>query len=472
MDKALRDCLPVLLSDMDADAILRHIAISAFSPMHEEWSAYAPVKHAFIQALEIRGDGAYTSYEARSVYDWLSSKMHKGGIFGLLSDFSSEVLREQDGEVVCRHEQILRWRDTTHPIGQMPFVCSYLAKRDSSRMERCDWVKFPVVLPSDNLYLRAILEHGIAENHHHLKGAAPSFLLSWLSLMNDMSRRLPEFKKALDHSLYEFSCSDDFPNHIYGLVWKAALIRAYLFARMTGKAAVIVDIEKRLYFALTYSCDQCAAGIPWLKDRISDLNQGLNPVDYALLLPFDPAIDNGDTLFSGEATFQYQAFSHIFRDTGVLSKREQELFYVYLIISCKLRRELVQCNGRIGFDNFSMYQSRKDIFIDNRPKYRPLQIWYPLKEGILNKNIRKFETRFVPGDKWKRFLQKNHEVRQALKRIASPNRPGIFYRSGTVNSIDVKKLYLVAHIPKLEENLPAFKHKAPGIISCRNKAKR
>lgn len=442
MDKAFRDSLPVLLSDLDADDILRRLVSDCAPPLGGQWAAYAPPEEEFVQALEARGNGRYTSFEARSIHRWLAGKMSDQGVFGLIAEFAKEDLREVDGEVVCRHEHILRWRDTTHPIGQMPFVCAYQARKDCYAEPRL-CVNSPVVLKTDNLQLHIMLEQGFAENHHHLKGSSPAFLLAWISLMNDMEDRTRDFKKAFPHSLYEAVPPAEFYRRMYARVWKAAYIRAYLFARMWDRKNILESIEQSMRTVLAWPSELCEGNVSLLKDIITAISEGAgaNLTDYALPLSRGDQ-PCGDELFSGEQTLLYRAFWNIFQNTGVLTKFDQDLFYAYLIISSKMRRELVQCNGRSGFENFRKYQDRKEVFIEKRPRYRPYQYLYPIEQGLRNKKLLKFETRFVPGCTMKNMLKKKREIEDVVRHIQNLN------LTSTGEALSSDKLYLVAHIPK------------------------
>jgi hypothetical protein len=122
-----------------------------------------------------------------------------------MANFAAENLRTLDSEVVCRHEKFLSWRDTTHHIGQMPFACAFLADSDAKRGTMRHKISLPIVLRTDNLDLRNILDQGMAENHHHLKGSAPAFLLAWLSLMTDMENRADHFRKTLKWPLHRIA---------------------------------------------------------------------------------------------------------------------------------------------------------------------------------------------------------------------------------------------------------------------------
>lgn len=75
------------------------------------------------------------------------------------------------------------------------------------------------------------------------------------------------------------------------------------------------------------------------------------------------------------------------------------MFYAYLVIKEKIRAELVQVNGKTGFDNFLKFQNRKEYFIDNT-RYEKLyarialaDTWYYQRDSLV-----RLEARITPKD--------------------------------------------------------------------------
>lgn len=448
MDKSRRDAIVVLFSRLNAEELFCHIV----QPPPPPKTTSFPGEHAFACALESFGNGRYTSYEARMIYSGLLKELEYGGPLRLMTEFAAENLRMLDGEVVCRHEKFLSWRDTTHHIGQMPFICAFLANNDVMHGTIRHNVVSPSVLRTDNLHLRNILDQGIAENHHHLKGSAPAFLLAWLSLMNDMDHREVQFRETLKWSLHPDSNPIPFAERMYALVWKAAYIRAYLFACIHGHTLIANSMRSELLRVIAYDQAECQRASRKLKCRITLLSLASDSIDYAIQSPLD-AYPSCEDVFSGENKFQYLAFHNLFSDSSVLDGIDRDLFYAYLMISSQCRRELIQCNKRAGFENFERYQGRKGSFL--RPKHKRLQISLPLKAGLDEKRLLKFETRFVPAYKLHEFQREYREIVQVAQQNASIKDSW-------------EKLYLVAHIPRKEEKLERFNL----VTSPRNPTKR
>lgn len=75
------------------------------------------------------------------------------------------------------------------------------------------------------------------------------------------------------------------------------------------------------------------------------------------------------------------------------------MFYAYLVIKEKIRAELVQVNGKTGFDNFLKFQDRKEYFIDNT-RYEKMytrialeDTWYYQRDSLV-----RLEARITPKD--------------------------------------------------------------------------
>ena len=80
--------------------------------------------------------------------------------------------------------QFSRWRDTTHPIGTLPFFCVFLAEhyKNSDTMNIASLCN--PLSNTDNRQLNYILSGGMAENHFHLKGIC-SILYAFMDLLNE-----------------------------------------------------------------------------------------------------------------------------------------------------------------------------------------------------------------------------------------------------------------------------------------------
>lgn len=178
-------------------------------------------------------------------------------VFDALMAFDYSVLAEENGEPVCQYQHLLRWRDMITVLEEDLFITSYLAMQDTYliKAERLNFFWKPVI-GHNNFALNKLVSQGVAENHFHLKGSAPTFHLSWISIMNqvdndDYARQFRKYDKErlqmnISYRLESWTGS-------YVNMWRmAALLRLFLFAKISdmcldfGKTYITVYNLRRL----------------------------------------------------------------------------------------------------------------------------------------------------------------------------------------------------------------------------------
>lgn len=346
-------------------------------------------------------------------------------IFEAILIFAVRVLTEKNGEPVCHYEHLLRWRMTAHELDEDLFSTAFLAYEDIYYINPYRNFAWRPVLKHNNDYLNRILAEGMADNHFHLKGSAPQFPLSWLSIMNNVvsnkNRRIIESYSDRRLSTIYFTGEDD--DHLYISCLKAALIRCFLFAKLTGRKfylfkkvdlikdkeisgkeeiteEIVERISENKLKELLESVDEILFYRKEIQENISFYKYdsvGCSKIlDYALLgnngrLLEDRSINQ---ILSGERWFLYRMFQNIFSGDEELEKY-YNYFYAYLVIKGTLRSELVQTNTNIGFDNFAKYQDRKEDFIEKTP-FEKVYLQLSVKGTLENENIRCLESRITP----------------------------------------------------------------------------
>lgn len=388
----------------------------------------------------------------------------KFNVFDALTAFNSTVLLEED-EVVCQYAHILRWRDMIVELEEDLFITSYLAYKDCMGAdERTNFFWKPVI-GHNNRALNRLVAQGIAENHFHLKGSAPLFHLSWISLMNNVDSR--KFQSQLDeyeqNRLQTHITYNRYDNYHLSHMWRqAALIRTFLFCMLKDTSFLLqayrvpkdiflelcTDEEKRkvqnilkknginsriidlkrvqelLFIQQDSLSNQTAFDIRrkaaeiWIQQKLTDekgiwdasgviqmnierlQDWGKSILDYTICeeyLTYNPKGRVNEAL-AGERWFMYQIFRRIYR-----GKKEDILvkyanwFYLYIVIKANMRRELIQANKNVGFDNFRRYQDRKDIFIDETV-YEKIYLKMAVRDTIYNQHISSLEARIAPKE--------------------------------------------------------------------------
>ncbi len=338
-------------------------------------------------------------------------------IFDAILIFAVRVLQELDEEPVCQYEHMLRWRMTSHELDEDVFTTAFLAFKDIRHINGYRRFSWRPVISHNNVYLNKILSQGMADNHFHLKGSAPQFPLSWISMINNVTSQ--KFRKLIE-SYSDKRLSTTFrteieEEHIYISYLKAALIRCYLFSRLMGHVFVLedsLDLEEKDKEDREYRTDLFVQMLLRDKNEIlfyrtqiqyniwafkeSYIYNGKKALDYAMYGQYNHTDQEQDVnaVLSGERWFMYTMFQLIYSKDKRYEKYFN-MFYAYLVIKETIRSELVQTNANIGFDNFSRYQDRKEDFIEDTPFEKPY-IEMAVKGTLQNQNILHLEARIAP----------------------------------------------------------------------------
>lgn len=360
----------------------------------------------------------YNKDEINNIINLIENKWNRNlytkqnNIFNMILKFANSVLIEENGEPLCNYENLLRWRELSFQLGEDIFTASFFANKDyEAGRERTKFAWRPIV-GTNNVRIKELLKKGLAENHFHLKGSAPHFQLSWISLMNNFrikekgfqylkrEKRLnPEIKIGFEEKNIDLNI----------LIDKAVAIRLYLSEKYIFKVSSenlsqIWSYIKEILKAtsneeVNYYKEKLQIEINTLK-YLKGKVMANEIADY--LIPKNITSNNlnenykGNLLLYGERYFLYTILKGIYSDEKDL-KYEKELFYAYILIKQKFRAEILQINGKIGFGNFGEYQDRKSFFISPNSIYEKAIINMAIKGSIYNQNIKILEARIAPS---------------------------------------------------------------------------
>lgn len=164
-------------------------------------------------------------------------------VFDAVFRFVDVMLILKNNEIMVKYEKILRWRMTTQDLGEELFVTAFLARHDlkNGRYSRSfDW---PFVIGHNNIQLRSLTEKGMAENHFHLWGSAPYFLISWIWMMNHLEEIQNSGKAdGMNQNarfLFLSNGKDGMEGDLTKSCLQAGLIRLYLYSLITGEKVEI-----------------------------------------------------------------------------------------------------------------------------------------------------------------------------------------------------------------------------------------
>lgn len=324
-----------------------------------------------------------TEDENEQIYEWLRDMLlnREDGIFEFIYEIAADFLEIDHSKIRYRKELaeegsgFFLWRELTTKVGMEIFRAALLAKQQINQNDLAEYLcaPFPEIDYDD---IKEILgkggAEGIAENHFHLKGSFPVFLLNWSCLMNhigdgnDFFYRFREFReREILLQKGEEKKKGLFVSCIF-----ASCCRVHLFEIVSDMPA-----EQRMEF----SCrrDYGEADLGMLRTYIDSYRELIQPqwngaekeicLDYALYDQWERCFSYDEASIAGERYFLYQCFKAVFDQR--FDHEEKNLFYKYLVISLRLRSELVQTNGDRGFANFLAYQNRKEDILDYYPEY-------------------------------------------------------------------------------------------------------
>lgn len=410
----------------------------------------------------------YSDTEFENMYNYLSENFllkyygmdriddMNGGldIFSLLKCYSSWILTFQGNEIVCEYNKMFHWRNVTKMLSEDLIVASFLADKDARNGVEVrysfDWKPF---ITHNNEELRKIIKRGLSENHYHLKGSAPIFQLTWISLMNDITSK--EFADNLhameaDRRNANKKYEEDYTETKFlTQVEQAALIRLFLVSVLLDTWITIgsypqtdTDEESREHFMekrekqteinvrrllsdvnmLTAAAGEIQAQIMTLKYR----NPEKGYPDYALNgIENEFTEDRKGMAYHGERWFIYEMLKGIYTKNKHLMQY-QDLFYAYLVIKENIRAEIIQVNKYVGFENFRIYQDRKEFFLETS-FLNNLLVKEAIQSSLLDSNVLSLEARIAPKNTAKEMRSQLQKLDAIICGDNQENRRRIFY---------------------------------------------
>lgn len=336
----------------------------------------------------------------------------------IFNEFTTQVLAEKGRMPVVRFNHLLRWRELSLLTGEDVLTLTFLANLDVRKnFHRKDFV-WPNVIDHDNFRLNAILEKELSDTHSHVNAASDIFEFNWIYLMNcsfakeDLSR-VKNFNTAGFQMEYDIATPFSKINHdLFSWIVIAQAIRLTLFSEIYGRTEDELGNEAKAFFE-NPDLDN-ADSIKTLAGRLIErlnlegmktksgvvLDYAIPTDDFSVLEPSSQA--SPFAIHQGERKLIYD-WLH-----GYYSGDERSLMLapkvvLYLLVKNKVRREFIQSNGLIGFDNFKDYQDTKMAFIgfgndkNRQQAYIEAMYRYAIQSSIGDTNSHYLEARLTPG---------------------------------------------------------------------------
>lgn len=383
-------------------------------------------KSRFIDIYQQR-EPQYSKDEIENMYEVVDDKLNKviqgnpfqKSVFNLIINYTKEMLENDGNNVKCRYKNLLKWRMTTLELDQDMFVAGYLAFEDLLIRRDRVYFDWDMVIKSNNIRLHNMLSQGMAENHFHLKGSAPTFKLSWVQLMNDISCRK---QCKINDATTRLEKDIDGDIDVSDAIAVAALIRLILFKVLRSKELMLSETEKKIYneeieqkklLHEIFNNNEMSINKQELSSKSGSIQSEINTlkhlyssklrykskdvsIDYCLTDNINKT-DSITKLYAGERAFLYECFRAIYnQDKDFL--RDADLFYAYLILKNKVRGELIQENHRVGFSNFADYQDRKTQYLKKNTLLKDSVEAQAILMSIKSQNMKSIEARFIPSE--------------------------------------------------------------------------
>ena len=409
----IRACIETLFLQINSSTIL-----SQYFKCQPHLETLGINEEMFCQKFMVENK-CYTLDQVHELYHLIQSEwmkyplahlrhQHKGySLFYILLHYTKNMLVERDCMPVCRYKELLRWRMLAYKLGEDLLTTSFLAFQDILSRRQRDTFYWPPVITQDNPSINYLLKKGVTDLHFHLRGSSLNYELNWIALMNNIRNRKATFNKLKKCLSYRTSTIDkERWDSFYLSTLKACAIRYHLFLLVTAPNKVKTPIYKPIYEYLF--CDNDILMQNLLQQSINSVRHySPDCLDYAISIPPPNSYPSeAEKLLSGERKILYTMFHRIYSDMA--SNEEQILFYVYLLQKEQLRKELIQLNEREGFGNFSDYEKRKEIFIENYPKYQQLVPRLAIDTAFASGHLKYLECRITPK-------KNSNEIRQTIE---------------------------------------------------------
>lgn len=370
--------------------------------------------------------------------------------FLLLNVFTERVLTESDFNPVVSFEHLLRWRELSLFTGEDLLTTSFLAKKDLNEHHNRTYFVWPDVLNHDNMRLNEILNKGLSDNHSHIGASIDIANINWIHLMNHIgpyaTKKKDELTMFMDKpiSIWEYETHLTFRQ--WGIV--AAVIRELLYDVIVNNSAVSDNSDRvNQIKAIIRDKGACVAEAVKVQMRIGKhswqayhLTKHSQGQDWDYAIPESVSNGNPGWLASpfmihyGERFLLYSFFHRLFNHDRTVYALSPYV-YLYLLIKIRYRKELIQTNGLIGFENFRYYNSRKHAFLPMSLHDQRLCFQYAVQSAVYENIHDSVEMRLVID---------------ALKQLENmPYHRALF--GGTNRIVGQDQLTYVCHLLKCED---------------------
>lgn len=344
-------------------------------------------------------------------------------VFTILAKFGEETLNLHNATPRVKFPQLLRWSDLSRYVEENLLTTPYVAianLRDGYTQNSFCW---PNVLGHDNGEINDLLDSGISDIHSHLYAATDVFEFNWLTAMN-----YPETISAVCEALQSQGKGKDFLNKGRRLMYDGVarfsryhfsladwmLIAAYLRLRiyndLIGENHNPYNLTVNILMDITEDANIVINEVKTVREWLISSKKGLitsNGIFLDYLISKETGTDkltekqliSPYMIHHGERWLLYEYLTRYFGSDDRHLRESAPFLWLYLVIRSKIRREFVQVNSLVGFDNFQRYQGRKAYFISARKceKLNEVALRYAVQAALAENPKDNLEGRISSG---------------------------------------------------------------------------
>lgn len=294
-------------------------------------------------------------------------------------------------------DELLRWHEMARYVGEDMMTINYLAQKDvAHNYTRTDFSWNPILNHNcEQLHktIRETCREGLVDTHMHFHASTDLFSLNWICLMNnilELKQQFNDLKYPLDSPLLvtkHYHYED-----MYKWCVMAYLIRWELYKKYIAADAHAFDkgFETRFEHIAKMGPFHYFSNLRTWQGRLNRIRRTAQKTadgqlfDYAIredLLSQDTGNKEPFAILHGERYLLY----HFYHDYWTEQREAfgiSKYVYLYELIKCQLRRELVQINTISGLGNFKEYNKRKSLFVENGLGLTALK--YAVQSSIAN----------------------------------------------------------------------------------------
>lgn len=327
--------------------------------------------------------------------------------FRLIADYARQMLDVQSLQV--KDKQLLRWHSMALPMSEDLLTCAALAyeeKDDATGRTDFLWTN---VLPYGNTEAQRLTSKALCDVHAHIDASADTFDIGWIDRMNHFN-----IKRGGNINILETDGIDlDTSQELTPLLWKdvypkgwaymdwislAAYLRHYIYQLVEHHRFPSRDDYEEMTLVVGDTEMTLSALRELYRNRSVASQQAMSTNcdrhwhwDYAI--PEDAAgVQSPYAMFWGERRLLYGCLRMLYRDAAnVEVRRFAKVFYLYILVKLRARKELIQTNALKGLSNYQVYQKNNMAF---RPDgTEDMHVLYAMQSAMGEKGKNLFEAR-------------------------------------------------------------------------------